>query len=537
MSRRKQLENNYKDEDKIKCQICNKLFIQITGKHLLSHDITPDEYKIKFSVESLISPAAQKKKMASIIETEKTLIRHAWNRGIARTEEEKLIQSKTMKKKYESGDIIHWNKGNVWSDEVKDKISNSLKGHKFFDEDAITKRNETIQRKIENGWISPLKDRPISAEHKEKSSKIFIEFNENRKRIALESIKRKCQLNNVSLIDIENNYYLKLQCNVCSNIFHNTRQVFNESKNNGIELCPQCFPKNIIVSNAEIELRDFFKTILPDEIIIFNDRKELSGKEIDIYFPDKKIGIEFNGLYWHSTDRNEIDYHILHKTQFAWKRGIRLISIFENEWISKKDIITSRLSFILGVTKNKLYARNTKIEIISHEISKQFLDQNHIQGNISGSLNIGLYYENELVSVMTFGKTRYDDSAEYELLRFCNKLNYTVVGGASKLFKYFIKNYNPNSIVSYSDRRWNTGNVYKQIGFEFLHNSKPNYYYIEKNIHHIIFSRYQFQKHKLKDKLNNYDDQLTEIENMCNNGYRRIYDCGNSKWLWSKNDE
>jgi hypothetical protein len=127
---------------------------------------------------------------------------------------------------------------------------------------------------------------------------------------------------------------------------------------------------------------------------------------------------------------------------------------------------------------------------------------------------------------MTFGKSRFNKKYKYELLRFCNKLGYHIPGSASKLLKYFERNYKPKSLISYADRRWSRGNVYEKLGFKMIGKSKPNYWYF-KLTSNIRYSRINFQKHKLKDILEKFDETLSESENMKLNGYNRIYDCGN----------
>ena len=135
---------------------------------------------------------------------------------------------------------------------------------------------------------------------------------------------------------------------------------------------------------------------------------------------------------------------------------------------------------------------------------------------------------------MTIGKPRFSDKYDYELLRFCTLLNTNVVGGASKIFKYFLKTYSPKNIISYADRRWSEGDLYKILGFDFSHNSGPNFYYFKQNDStEKLFSRIAFQKHKLKDKLEDFDPKLSAWQNMQNHGYDRVWDCGNSVWVWS----
>jgi hypothetical protein len=154
------------------------------------------------------------------------------------------------------------------------------------------------------------------------------------------------------------------------------------------------------------------------------------------------------------------------------------------------------------------------------------LTENHIQGTCASKINLGLFYEKELVSLMTFGKPRFNKKYEYELIRFCNKKNLSVIGGASKLLHSFIEEYHPNSIISYANRRWSQGNLYEKLGFSLDLETPPNYFYFHPD-DFLLKSRVQFQKHKLQSILQEYNPDLSETKNMYINGYRKIYDCGN----------
>ena len=179
---------------------------------------------------------------------------------------------------------------------------------------------------------------------------------------------------------------------------------------------------------------------------------------------------------------------------------------------------------------NKIFARKCSIKQLNNLDYKNFCNDNHLQGYGIAKIKLGLYYNDELVSVMSFSKSRFNKNVEYELIRFCTKLNTTVIGGASKLLNNFVLKYNPESIISYANRRWSQGHLYEKLGFEFIQNTTPNYFYFKPN-ENILFSRNMFQKHKLKDKLNKFDIKLTESENMFNNNYRRIYDSGNKVYI------
>ena len=265
----------------------------------------------------------------------------------------------------------------------------------------------------------------------------------------------------------------------------------------------------------------------------FNNRKVISPQELDIFIPSRNIAIEFDGLLYHSSGYSSLSacngteeyplYH-LEKTQACMEKGLQLFHIFENEWRDKKEIWQSVLLNALGKSE-RIYARKCEIREVSSKETKEFLNANHLQGACNSKINLGLFYNNTLVSLMTFGKPRFNKKYEWELLRFCNVLNTSVIGGASKLLSYFIKTYNPSSILSYANLRWSTGNLYEKLGFTLKGTSSPNYFYFNNDL--ILHSRIEFQKHKLKDKLENYNPSLTELENMYNNGYRKIYDCGN----------
>lgn len=153
---------------------------------------------------------------------------------------------------------------------------------------------------------------------------------------------------------------------------------------------------------------------------------------------------------------------------------------------------------------------------------------NHIQGGVHSSINLGLYYDDELISLMTFSKPRFNKKYEWELVRFCNKIGYHVPGAASRLLKHFERQYNPKSIISYADRRWSKGNLYSKIGFKQVSTSKPNYWYI---VDGELESRVKYQKHKLNSILEHFDSSKSEWENMKDNGYNRIFDCGNLVFL------
>ena len=259
------------------------------------------------------------------------------------------------------------------------------------------------------------------------------------------------------------------------------------------------------------------------------NREVLNNKELDVYIPSKRVAIEFNGLYWHNSKFKDSNYH-LDKLNDCEEKGIKLIQIFEDEWDNKQEITKSRLLNILNLTKRKIFARKTEIREVNSSLSMKFLRENHIQGELGSSIKLGLFYNNELVSLMTFGSLRKNlgqtkKEGSWELLRFCNKLNTTVVGGASKLFKNFIENYSPKEVITYADRRWSNGEMYKHLGFNFEENTKPSYFYVANKKRE---NRFKYRKSELIKQ--GFNKNISEKEIMEGRNILRIYDCGTKRF-------
>ena len=370
-------------------------------------------------------------------------------------------------------------------------------------------------------------------EYPTKDQNIREKMNENRKTLHYIYLQEYCQKNNLKVLfnredyngyDFKNKY--KFQCEKCNYIFDSDVYKLNSL------FCEKCEPNK--KQTLENSFFDFLTSLNPPLLITRRDRTILYGKELDFYLPDKKIAFELNGLYWHSENGHGIKKHYhLNKTKGCIAHGVRLIHIFENEWRDKPELIKSVITTILKLQVNNcIYARKCEIREVSIKEKDLFLNENHLQQRDKSTIKLGLYYNNELVSLMTFRRTsRFDSKVEWELSRFCNLKNTIIMGGASKLFIHFLKTYSPKSIVSYNDRRYFSGDLYHTLGFSFIDNTPPSYHYITPDYKNTI-NRMNFQKHLLQKKLTIFDPTLSEWENMKTNGYDRIWDCGCGKWIW-----
>ena len=325
------------------------------------------------------------------------------------------------------------------------------------------------------------------------------------------------------LIDSNISEY-KILCKSCESEFSIQRQLWRRRDIQKIEICLNCNPIVSGVSVSEKDLLNFITENYKGEIIA-NHRDKY---EIDIYLPELKIGFEYNGLYWHS-ELNKSKNYQFDKNKYFSDGGINIVNIWEDDWNNKKDIVKSMILNKIG-NSNRIFARKCVIKEVDNKFVRYFLVDNHIQGFVGSKIKLGLFHNGELVSLMTFGglrKSLGQNSKEndYELLRFCNKLNTSVIGGASKLFKHFTRNYNPNNIMTYSLNCHSDGNLYKKLNFDYIKETGVNYFWVKNSIRS---HRFNFRKDKLVSQ--GFDKNKTEVEIMYDRGYYRIFDSGSKKW-------
>ncbi|MFA5071244.1 MAG: HNH endonuclease [Candidatus Pacearchaeota archaeon] len=272
---------------------------------------------------------------------------------------------------------------------------------------------------------------------------------------------------------------------------------------------------------------------------IYGKRKEDTSQQFLSFYKEKsgKDLVIPQGVYIELIS----DYSnllLLDKKRDMSEKGIHYVPVFINDVFSNKGIITSMIKQRFGLLNKKMNAREMSVCSLppSGKIV-EFLNNNHRQGHTPSTISIALINEQaDIVSLMTFGSPRFNKEYQYELLRFCSLKDAVVNGAAQKLFSYFLKTFNPSSIISYADLRFSSWTpektIYHTLGFKHLHRSPPNYWYTKEGS--IFENRMKFQKHKLHDLLEKFDPLLSESENMFANGYRKVLDCGNHVFVWRK---
>ena len=316
-----------------------------------------------------------------------------------------------------------------------------------------------------------------------------------------------------------------------------TLKAIADDKNISIEQLKRAFQDtNSIVrshsynkSVGELEVRDYVRSLGLDCYSF----KIYKTYEVDCFVPKHNFGIEYCGEYWHRyVPEKQNKYYHRDKQRYMESKNIQIMTLFESEWKANKELVKSMIKSKLGFT-SRLHARKCSVNVIDKSDADAFHKSNHINRSTTSSINIGLSYDGELVSVLSLMKSRFDRQHQYEISRYSTIKEHTVVGGFSKMFSHFTKTFNPDSCMTYADLRFGTGNVYAQSGFSYIDTTAPNYFYFNIKLGYLE-NRMKYQKGNLKS-LPGYDVNKTEFEIMHDSGYFKLYDCGNKKYGWRKN--
>lgn len=301
-------------------------------------------------------------------------------------------------------------------------------------------------------------------------------------------------------------------------------------------VCRYCHPLRVNRrSGEEKEIGDYIESIY-DGQIQYSDRSLINPWEVDIYLPELNLAIEYCGLYWHQEDMGKDKNYHRNKMIKLENKGIRLITIFGDEWINNSIIVKSRLRNFLGLVENRIGARKLELRKLSKTESIEFFKENHIQGSCDSMVSWGLLSNDIVYSAMSFSEKRIalggkKTPSEYELARFANKLDWVVPGAASRLLNAFKNEYNPSEIISYADLRWSQGNLYEHIGFTAQPDEPVGYFYTKDYVSRL--NRFSFRKSVLTKM--GMPEELTEKQSMELLGYKRIWDCGIRKYVWKPN--
>lgn len=526
----------------IECRICGQIFEkQVTNKHLkYKHDISVQEYKNMFPGVSLISESLRQQFK------ERSKKANASRKGIPRSQETIEKIKKTISEKIDSGERVPWNKGktDVYSEESLQKMRDSHKGkpspfkgmtfEERFGEETADKIKQNLSVKRKNQKNAPENNHEIV----QKIIKTSKKRNDQRRLDGNLSLAEFVNSLGFSLIGDLDDINLRqksiiVECNSCQ-----TKIERSASKSMLHErMCPSCYYDPGKNSQAESEIAKFIETLIGKDLVIRNTQMVISPLEIDIWIPSKNLAIEFCGLYWHSEKAGKSRFYHKHKLNVCEQKGIRLIQIFEDEWYHKRPIVEERLRYLLTSQKSHFGARNCKVKQIETDQAKEFLNEHHIQGYFGSKIKLGLFYQDKLVSVMTFSEkniTKGKNSKskdEWEISRFASSQN--IPGAASKIYEYFKKTYQPKTIFTYSDLRWNTGQTYERMGMKKVSNGFPNYWYVEgTNRRH----RFSYTKKKLVELYGQEYSNMTERQIAEEKGMNRIWDCGSAKYEWNRNN-
>lgn len=467
--------------------------------------------------------------------------------GVENTMKFNEIKNKTKRTKKEKYGNENFNNRNKAKLTIKRKTGES---HHLRTERSLEKLKKTNKAKYNKDYTVQLdkaKERAREEISKKYNADNFFSSKEHKNRLKKEKeekLKHFLENNDLEMIDQykkmreknindKNVEYItyRFKCKNCENIFEST------FSNKNI-VCRNCYP----LDNGSIlqrEVVDFIKELNID--LIENDRRTISPFELDVFIPEKKLAIEINGNYFHSENfgGKGKNYHIKKSIESNIK-GIKLIHIFEDEWLFKKDVVKSKLKNELGIINRKIGARKCIIKEIESKEKRDFLFKNHLKGNSNDKVRFGTFYKNELISVMTFSKKRVslgnkNKENEWELIRFCHKNDMTVIGGFKKMLDHFIKKYEPLSIIAYADCRWSGIDhekvIYNDL-FDFIKRTRPNYFRISEDNFLDRKHRFSLNKQRLLKEFGG-DPNKTEDELAKKNGFDKIWDCGSLKFVWN----
>jgi hypothetical protein len=450
---------------------------------------------------------------------------------------ENLSQSKEIQNKIKENSLKKYGTEHFLSSkEVRDKIDKTNE-EKYGTKDLL--QSEEIKEKIKKTMVKKygVEYSLQSNEIKSKFQKSMMKRYGSQQAMHSQELKERRRINMQSRIkdkifDFEHitplfkkedftdiNHFYRWRCNSC-------KTVFEDHLNYGhIPRCPKCFPKKIRINRKKNEIIFWLKNSLNIKNVVEDDKTIIAPNVITIMLPDYHVGINIISLYWDSEAQGKSKSFQLKKSSMAASQDIQLLSIFEDEWVNKQDIIKSIIKRKLGLLGKTISTDSCFVEEITNQDARLFYQKNHIQGHANCQFNYGLFDQREgLVACMSTSKPRFNHSYSWEVVRFAVRLNINVIGAPKMMLDYFRKDHE-GSIIAYGDCRYFESKIYEDAGMKHISRSEPNYFYTDYLKRH---NRLKYQKNKLHQKLKIYDEDLTEWQNMQMNGFDRIWDCGSN---------
>lgn len=531
--------------DLVTCAVCGKQMSVINNRHLATHEMTAVDYRARYPEHNLVSDTVAKKL------SDRSIKSNAHRIGVPRSEEvkaamraasqklpstkgipkgpmketTKLKLSEAAKSRFSAG-VQHPRKGAKLDETTRARISKTLTGRTLSPDDAAAITSKIKATKKANGTVSGWKTGPLSKEHKAKiAAAVSLRYENTRSEIRAPMLEKIAKSGLVLLNNICEPVF-ELRCLVCSHEFTRTPQVFQPSKWSP-EVCDQCFPVSK-TSVGETEIGAFVGGVLGDRIVR-SCMDSIPPLELDVFVPEKRLAIEYCGLWWHSEIAGKHKMYHRFKFDKCKSTGIKLITIFEDEWANNRELCESMISGALGHHRVRLNGRDCIVREITQAEASPFLLKNHIMGQGRSKYKYGLFHGDALVSVMTFSIGELSrKNAGCEINRLCSKKGVVIRGGASKIFKRFINDHPEiTSVTSYADLRWGDGAVYQYMGFINEGMTVPNYWYFRPNELR-RYHRYVYRK--LPDE----PAGITEWTLRQAEGLNRIWDCGHAKWTWAR---
>ncbi len=405
---------------------------------------------------------------------------YSWDKGFleyAKGHYDKTIRSKNTIQQLQ---ISHWSRGNTKENDIRlrqlgERISSTLKRRYESGELTASQLGKTCETDV--GVAEATRKRtmqyavglhPRKLTYEDVISKLEITA-ANKFTFSLDRSQFESRKNNSLLL-------AEFTCNNCGNVMRNSVQRLMPY--NGTLRCNVC---EIYVSRGQSELHEFVCSLIGTQNVLSSDRTNKTGYEIDIYVPSRRFGIEYHGLFWHSTAVNDKDDYHDKKAKAATKLGITLLQVFEDEWHCKQSIVKSMIQHRLKLHTHKIGARTCTIRELSYVERKTFFDQNHIDGDVRAKGSYGLFSKDGLlVAAISFRLPFHKMPGKLEIARFACLQNTVISGALGRLMssvKLWAKNHNFQSIITYVDTRTGDGHSYESVGFKFEKLTTPRFWW------------------------------------------------------------